>query len=121
MNLRELIDSYHGARAFRLQEERRIRELKETETSLKDKLMEKLRTEQLTAAGGTTHQVKIVSKDEPQVEDWEALQKHIQKTGQFELLQKRIGVTAIRERWDDAVEVPGVIHFPTESLSLTKL
>ena len=43
-------------------------------------------------------------------EDWDALYKHTILTGEFDLLHKRITTTAVKERWQEGKEVPGVAH-----------
>lgn len=40
--------------------------------------------------------------------DWDVLHSHIQKTGDFSLLQRRVSVTSYREALSLGVEVPGV-------------
>src|SRR5262245_59568569 len=54
---------------------------------------------------------------EPKAEDWPAIYKHIQETGEFELLHKRLTGSAIKERWDAGVEVPGVERYPVIKLT----
>ena len=44
----------------------------------------------------------------PTVENWDDLHEHIVKTGQFELLQKRMSATAYRELITAGMDVPGV-------------
>ena len=57
--------------------------------------------------GGRT--VSIKQEIVPTVEDWDALQDHVVKTKQFELLQKRMSATAYRELISLGTSVPGVI------------
>lgn len=57
--------------------------------------------------GGRT--VSIKQEIVPTVEDWDALQDHVIKTKQFELLQKRMSATAYRELISLGADVPGVI------------
>ena len=40
--------------------------------------------------------------------DWTKVHEYIRKTGNFELLQKRFGMEALRERWDAGEQIPGV-------------
>lgn len=56
----------------------------------------------------------------PIVDDWDALYEHIRKTGEFELLERRVGVGAARERLDEAVEIPGVRFEPKIEAKLYK-
>ena len=52
----------------------------------------------------------------PTVDDWDALQEYVAKTGRFELLQKRMSATAYREAISLGDDIPGV-----ESTELTKV
>ena len=61
-----------------------------------------------------------VEKDEPAIDNWPELYKHIQKTGEFELLQRRLNTGSVKERWEIGKKVPGVTSIPVESLSDTK-
>jgi len=99
------------------------------------KVVDKLRTEQreieehiknelpksrLTGVAGKLCRVKIKQSNIPAVKDWTSLYKYIAKTGQFDLLQKRVAVTAIRERWDAEVSVPGVEVFIKTDVTILK-
>ena len=52
--------------------------------------------------------------------DWPLLYAHIQKTGEFELLERRLGKGAAQERIDQGIKIPGVTLFPVETISDTK-
>jgi hypothetical protein len=56
----------------------------------------------------------------PLVEDWDKLHEYIKTTGEFDLMQKRISVTAWRARYDEGIEVPGVSKVEDVDISLTK-
>ena len=74
----------------------------------------------LTSAGGSYAIIKCSPKDKPVAEDWPALYAHIQASGEFELLHKRLTQTAVEERWEDGVQVPGVINLPGHKLTIGK-
>ena len=116
-----LVDKYQEVRASRLAKEKEAEAIKTKETEILEGILGALRESNTEAIGGSTHLAKRVVKDEPMVEDWEILHLHIQTTGEFELLHRRLTATAVKERWDMDVEVPGVGAFPVEKLSLTKL
>ncbi len=124
MDLNELpavIDQYQQARNHRLEEQKKVDELKKEEDSLAMLILTALRDSETEAIGGTTHLAKRVVSNEPTVEDWDALHQHIINTGHWDLMQKRVGSAAVKLRWDEGEEVPGVGAFPVEKLSLTKL
>jgi hypothetical protein len=56
----------------------------------------------------------------PQVVDWDAVHEHIQKTGDFYLLQKRPAAAAFRELLESGETVPGMEPFTKRSISLRK-
>ena len=55
-----------------------------------------------------------------QVTDWDEVYKYVKKTGEFDLLQKRMSDVAYRERLDAGKPVPGTEPFIVVNLSLTK-
>lgn len=50
--------------------------------------------------------------------DWAVLRAHILKTGEIDLLEKRLAVGAARERWQQGLKVPGVERVDEEDISL---
>ena len=52
--------------------------------------------------------------------DWSKLAKHIIKTGEIELLERRASKSACLERWEDGKGVPGVDMLEVRDLSMTK-
>jgi hypothetical protein len=57
----------------------------------------------------------------PAVTDWAELYQHIAETGNFDLLQRRVGEAAVKLRWEDGEAVPGIVSYPVEKLTLTKV
>lgn len=124
MDTRELasvVNEYIAARDARRAKDKEAEAMKEGEAKLKATLMEELRKAGAGAIAGSTHTATLVRKMSPQVTDWPALYKHIQETGHFDFLQRRLSPPAVKERWDDNLEVPGVSPIPVEDLSITKL
>jgi hypothetical protein len=50
----------------------------------------------------------IIPTTEPEVTDWQTLRAHILATGELDLLQKRLLVSAAKARWEEGNDVPGV-------------
>jgi hypothetical protein len=111
---------YFAARAKRLEADKVSEGLKETETELKGQLMDFLQANGLNSVGDKQRVYALVTKDEPETYDWAALYAHIRSTGEFELLYRRVNPAAVKERWENTVEVPGVRKFPSLTLSVTK-
>ena len=72
-------------------------------------------------SGGDGIRLAVEPKDEPLVDDWGELRKHIVENDAWELLSKRVSMTAVRERWQEGGEVPGIRHNVTHTLSIRKL
>jgi hypothetical protein len=94
--------------------------LAEEEAAYKRALMESMTALGVDTVGDTEFLYTVETKDEPSAEDWAALWKHIRKTGDFDLLYRRVNAKAIKERWEQGVTVPGVVKFPVQTLSVTK-
>lgn len=82
-------------------------------SQLEEELIQHCEKSELDGAVGVRALVKIERKPYPTVaaEDWPKVWAHIKKTGEFELLQKRISVEAVRERWNAGKTVSGVTKF----------
>jgi hypothetical protein len=111
---------YEELRAKRLAIEKQADAVKEVETAQKQLLLDMLVALNINSVGSHDKVYAIVTQDEPTVNDWPALYAHIKETGEFELLFRRVNSAAVKERWDNKAEVPGVGRFPAISLSVTK-
>ena len=118
--LSKLCDAYQAQRKLRLNQEKIAEEIKKTENEYKEAILAELRENEVPVIGGTTHNFERVVKDEPQVDDWDEVYDYIYEHKAWELLHKRLGTAAVKERWDHGEEVPGVGAYPVESLSVTK-
>ena len=91
------------------------------ETALKEHLINTLPKSEATGAAGKLARVTSVTKDVPQVEDWDLFYKYVKRTGEFDLLQRRLATTAVEARLDVKKKVPGVKLFRAVTLSITKV
>jgi hypothetical protein len=116
----ELIDQHFALVERKRTAQRGIDELSKEMETLQLAIIEEMKKSGLTAARGksgmATKSVKVV----PQIEDYDALIKHIKKTGDFDLLQRRVSVTAVKERWEQEIPIPGVIRYSEVTLHWTK-
>lgn len=115
-----MAQEYDKLRAERLAIEKQAESVKERESELKRQIMDGLQAAKINSVGDTKKIYALVQKDEPVADDWKALYEHIQATGEFELLYRRINPAAIKERWELGIKVPGVQKFPALVLSITK-
>ena len=110
-------------RAFDLREERKRLEalaeaVKKNETAALEEVLARLSKDQINGARGKKCSAFLEEKDVPQVADWSAFYAHIQKTGDFDLLQKRPGEKACQARWEAGEKLPGVVPFHLIKVSL---
>lgn len=117
--LSQLADDWDTMREKRLLLQKEVDKLKETETQLKDTLTTCL-LNQTNAIGGKRGTATLTRKKEPTIADWEPLYAHIQATGEFDLLYRRINPLSVKERWDHDVVVPGVQSIEILNISWSK-
>lgn len=114
-------DKLYEIRQKRLAMQKEVDAVEAEEKALKEHIINTLPKSEATGASGKLARVTVITKEVPQVEDWETFYKHIKKSGQFELLGKRLSDAAIKERWEAGKEVPGITHFKAVTLSLNKV
>lgn len=121
VEMKVLVDDYKDTRDTRLAMQKDVDKMHDKEKMFAGQILTTLRDAASPVMGGSTHQCIRKVTNEPAVDDWDLLYAHILETKEWDLLQRRLGTAAVKERWDQAEEVPGVGSFPVEKLSLTKL
>jgi hypothetical protein len=119
-HLGSTIDLWWKTREQRLLLDKESDRLKEEERHLKAELIGLLHEAGIKGAKGTFATTSIRPVINPIPVDWEKIQQHIQATGEFDLLQKRLGVEACRARFDQGVVIPGIEKQQIEELTLNK-
>lgn len=114
-------DLLYTTRQERLALNKHVEAMKVHERALKEHLIDSLPKSDASGVAGKVARAQVKIEDEPIVEDWETFYKGIKKTGAFELLNKAPNRRAIKERWNNGKEVPGVGHFDNVKISLTKV
>lgn len=88
-------------------------------SELEEEILRRFSAEEISSVrvegGLATRVVEVV----PQVNDWDVFYAYVKKHDAFELLQRRIGVAAWRERLEAKELVPGVEPFNRVYLKLT--
>lgn len=112
-----LADTWFKLRADRLAKDKEAAALKKDENAAKEALIKSLLAQKATGIGGSTVNVSLKTKKKPIVNDWPVLHAYIRETGEFDLLQKRIGEGAVAERWEEGIEIPGVVSFDVDDIS----
>jgi len=120
-SLAAVIDLYHLQRQHRLDLARQTEAAEKEERLLKGEIFERMQAEGLSSAGGKLLRVTLETEYEPTVTDYDKFYKFIKKHDAFELLQRRVSAAAVKERWADGEQVPGVEKFPVPKLHTSKV
>ena len=109
---------------WKIVEERKIlsaqdKALSEKEQVLRDHLQNKFVKVGLEGAKGKFATVGLKKQIVAAVTDWDKFYAYIAKNKDTECLQKRPGITALRERWDAGKEIPGVSSKEITVLTVT--
>lgn len=117
----ECADLLYRTREARLAVQRQIDKLSKAESKLQEYFIETLPKSSSTGLAGRVARVQIEMRTVPTVEDWAKFYAHVKRTGEFELLQRRLNEGAVRERWEEGEKVEGVGTFNAKKVSCTKL
>lgn len=118
--LNSIIEEYATKRERRLSLESESRKLASQEESLHEKIVIMLRNRGMESAGAH-HTVEIEKKEVPKCEDWNKFYEWMVKNKAYDCLHKRLTDLAIKARWDEKTEIPGVVKFPVFKLKLGKV
>lgn len=88
--------------------------------ALEEHLINELPASDADGICGRVTRATINVKRIPVLKDWTKFTKYVQRKGAFELMQHRISVEAVNERWAAKQEIPGVEGFTVKKLSITK-
>lgn len=112
------VDEYIEVRTRRKELASATAALEEVEKKLKKQLIEiSFSIETKTLPGKLGH-VERTRKVKPTARNWDAVYEYIHKYKAFDLLQKRLTETAVKSRWDDSVQIPGIEAFPVDDLTV---
>lgn len=85
-----------------------VKTIKEEQDNLDRLLMWKMDKTGVTRVGNDDASVSIGTDVVADVTDWESVYEHIQSTGDFSLIQRRVSSTAYRELLNMGENVPGM-------------
>lgn len=117
-------DEYRFVRDVRLAMAKDVEKVKAREDELYEHMINSISKSRDTGASGKIYRVQRVPDAqciEPKAEDWAATFAYIQQTGRFDLVQKRLSETAVKEMWEAGESVPGVGKIIVPKLSVTKI
>jgi len=114
------IDKLYILRSQRLVLSKEVAERKRTEAAYRSHIITKLRDIKLDGGRGAAASASITEKVEPTPKDWPTIWAYIAEHDAFDMLAKKLSGKAIKERWDQGEEVPGIERFTKIDLSLKK-
>jgi hypothetical protein len=114
-------DRVYELRQRRLDAQKVVDTLQEEETALREHIINTLPKSEATGAAGKVARVTVVTKQIPQVKDWQALYTYVKKHNAWDLMQRRLAANAVTERWEAGKVVPGVEPFTAVTLSINKV
>lgn len=114
-------DKLYVTREKRLEIMRKVKELEEIESALKQHLIAQLPEQDSSGISGKSCRVTLVNNEVPYAKDWQEIYKHIKETGHFDLLGRRLNSSAVQDRWENGDEIPGVETYTTTTLSINKV
>ena len=91
--------------------------------ALEEHFVNTLKADESSGVQGKYSRVQVTPNDIPTVnpEGWPKLYAYIKRTGAFELLNRAVNREAVKERWRNKKQVPGVTIYHDKKVSCTKL
>jgi hypothetical protein len=99
---------------------KQLDELDKERKAIQEHVINELPKSNARGVTGKVANVRVITKEVPQVKDWDAFYGYVRKTKRTDLLQRRLSDGAVGELMDQGVKVPGVESFTAVSISLTK-
>jgi hypothetical protein len=116
-----LADKLHEIREARLALQGIVDAVKREEQRIIDHIIECIDADTESGVIGKHYKAIVVREEKPVVEDWDKLYRHIREHDAFDLLNRALNANAVRARWTDNVQVPGVSTYQSKKISLTKV
>lgn len=116
--LKDSIDRLYDLTKQRLAAQKAVDALKTIEDELKASLIAYAKEVGEDSLAGSVATLNLKYSEKPEVTDWSALQAHIRATGELDLLEKRPMASAIKVRWEEGNEVPGVARVEAVTATL---
>lgn len=117
-NLKKLRDE---KAALKKKHDAEMKKITDQITALENHLIETIPKSKLNGAMGKLAKVSLIKKDVPTVDDWSKVYDYIGSHDAFDMMQRRVNVKAIEDRWKAGEKIPGVTTFTKVTLSVTKV
>lgn len=99
---------------------RALEALEEERRAVEAKLIAELPKSEAAGVTGHAANARVVTKQVPTAKDWDQIYKHVLRTKDFALLQRRLSEGAVKELWEAGKAVPGVEAFTVVTVSVTQ-
>ncbi len=120
LTLQERIDEVFDLRQERLSIQKKVDMMKAKEDGLVAALASEMEELELQEVHGDHGKLKLGMIESAEVTSYPDLYAYIKETGSFDLLQRRVSLTGVRERWQEGNEVPGVARVLETKATLGK-
>jgi hypothetical protein len=114
-------DRLYSLRGERLAAQKIADALEAEEKALKAHIINTLPKSEASGIAGKLCRITVVSKEIPQVKDWDKFYKFMGKKKTYDFLQRRLNDSLVKEYWDDGKTVDGVEAFIVKTVSMNKL
>jgi hypothetical protein len=122
VELQTKLDAYRAMREKRLAKHRETEALKEQELALQYQLISYLHDHpEVNGIVGKTHKAVLRRSTVPIIQDRDKLRDYILQSREWDLISMRLSTEAVRQRWEEEEEVPGVGTIEETKLSVTKI
>ncbi len=115
--LRTKASLYLETKANRLAADKRAATIKADEDKLKQEIITACRENK----GGfdlASHVIEYIVKVKPSAEDWSQIRAYVVANDAADLMQARLHEGAVKARWEDDVEIPGVGRREVEDIKI---
>ena len=123
MELKEftvLIDNYGEIRDKRLAADKIAANLKEQEVMFEQSIITELLKNESMGAAGSHYRVTLKKDTKPTTTDWTQVFEYIKLNDAFDIVQRRLTEGAVKARWEEGIEIPGVSKFQTTKLTVAR-
>lgn len=122
-NIGACVDLLAAVRDMRLEHERRADQIKKRETEIETHIIASIESQTgLTGVAGQVYKAQLKPTVTPVLDDWGDFSQWLLKTGQTQVLYKRLNTKAVMEMVDDGAPLPNGVSLRRDvKLSLTKV
>lgn len=118
IEITQRVDEYIELRTRRKKLAAEVATLEAEEKKKKKELIEISISIQTKTLPGHLGHVERNRKSKPTVKNWDAVYAYIRQYDAFDLVQRRLTEAAVKMRWEDGVQIPGIEVFPVDDLTV---